>query len=91
MVSIDALLAAAPDSVKNALDQDTLDYLGSMIADESDPAVLREAAEPFFMDAGMSESELDAMFAGLSIAPTSKEEEPQPAAKLLQPLATKSA
>ncbi|KAJ2860872.1 hypothetical protein FB639_005572, partial [Coemansia asiatica] len=72
MVLISAFLEIVPDAIKDAMDQDTLEYLGDMIADESDPAAIREATEPFLVDAGMSENELDSMFSNLNIDATNK-------------------
>ncbi|KAJ2005433.1 hypothetical protein GGI04_002252 [Coemansia thaxteri] len=83
MISIEALLAAAPASVRAALDQDTLDYLASVAEADADAAALREAAEPFLLDAGMSDSELEALFAKLNVGADSgqpsQSQKPQPA------------
>ncbi|KAJ1960650.1 hypothetical protein GGI12_003689, partial [Dipsacomyces acuminosporus] len=70
MSLIDNLLALTPDAVKQSLDQDTLDYLGGLLeeADASDPSSVREAAEPFLVDAGMPQSELDSLFARLCVS-----------------------
>ncbi|KAJ2594529.1 hypothetical protein GGF39_004173, partial [Coemansia sp. RSA 1721] len=68
MVSINALLAVVPNAIKDAMDKDALEYLGEVIADETDSAAVREAAEPFLVDAGMTESELDSMFSRLNLS-----------------------
>ncbi|KAJ2727042.1 hypothetical protein GGI07_000160 [Coemansia sp. Benny D115] len=93
MVSIAKLLAVLPEPIKRSLDQDTVDYLGGMIADESDLEAVREAAEPFLTDAGMSEEELSAAFSKLSASDAAAKEEVSavPAARLPQPLAIKGA
>ncbi|KAJ2551586.1 hypothetical protein EV175_003635 [Coemansia sp. RSA 1933] len=67
MLNIKVLLEAAPVAVQEALDQDTVDYLSSLIEEDPNPAALRDAAEPFLADAGMSDADIDAMFAKLSI------------------------
>ncbi|KAJ2345742.1 hypothetical protein GGF43_005142, partial [Coemansia sp. RSA 2618] len=67
MLTLETLMRVVPDAVKDALDQDTLDYLQSTIEESPDPVTLRDAAEPFLADAGMSEGDLDAMFAQLAI------------------------
>ncbi|KAJ2705206.1 hypothetical protein FB645_002604 [Coemansia sp. IMI 203386] len=68
MVSINVLLAVVPNAIKDAMDKDALEYLGEVIADETDSAAVREAAEPFLVDAGMTESELDSMFSRLNLS-----------------------
>ncbi|KAI8323935.1 P-loop containing nucleoside triphosphate hydrolase protein [Martensiomyces pterosporus] len=72
MTVIENLLAVTPDAIKQSFDQDTLDYLGGLLedTDSSDPASLREAAEPFLADAGMAGDELDALFAKLAVGST---------------------
>ncbi|KAJ1669997.1 hypothetical protein GGF38_001835, partial [Coemansia sp. RSA 25] len=69
MITIKDLLAAVPATVHAAIDEDTLEYLTGVVeaADASDPTALRDAAEPFLTDAGMSDAELEAMFAKLSV------------------------
>ncbi|KAJ2614696.1 hypothetical protein GGH99_005108 [Coemansia sp. RSA 1285] len=67
MLNIKVLLEAAPVAVQEALDQDTVDYLNSLIEEDSSPEALRDATEPFLADAGMSDADIDAMFAKLSI------------------------
>ncbi|KAJ2449520.1 hypothetical protein GGF42_004748 [Coemansia sp. RSA 2424] len=69
MITIKDLLAAVPATVRAAIDEDTLGYLTGVVeaADASDPTALRDAAEPFLTDAGMSDAELEAMFAKLSV------------------------
>ncbi|KAJ2457505.1 hypothetical protein GGF42_002632, partial [Coemansia sp. RSA 2424] len=69
MITIKDLLAAVPATVRAAIDEDTLEYLTGVVeaADASDPTALRDAAEPFLTDAGMSDAELEAMFAKLSV------------------------
>ncbi|KAJ2500489.1 hypothetical protein GGI11_007872, partial [Coemansia sp. RSA 2049] len=67
MLNIKVLLEAAPVTVQEALDQDTVDYLNSLIEEDSSPEALRDATEPFLADAGMSNADIDAMFAKLSI------------------------
>ncbi|KAJ1722735.1 hypothetical protein LPJ53_002872 [Coemansia erecta] len=91
MVSIDVLLAVVPEAVKGALDQDTLEYLGSMIADESDPTAIRDAAEPFLADAGMSEGDIDELFSKLSLDVADGESAAAGATKLPLPLAVQGA
>ncbi|KAJ2881192.1 hypothetical protein IWW38_005829, partial [Coemansia aciculifera] len=70
MITIKALLAAVSDTVRAAIDEDTVEYLTSVVeaADASDPTALRDAAEPFLTDAGMSDTELEALFAKLNVA-----------------------
>ncbi|KAJ1728730.1 hypothetical protein LPJ61_003879 [Coemansia biformis] len=69
MPILDSLLAALPAAARDALDQDTVDYLRSIVDESSDPAALRDAAEPFLADAGMDEAALAAVFAKLSVGP----------------------
>ncbi|KAJ2162032.1 hypothetical protein GGF46_001024 [Coemansia sp. RSA 552] len=67
MLTLEALLAALPDQIKDTLDQDTRDYLGSVIDEDPDPAAVREAAQPFLADAGVGEDDLSAIFDHLSL------------------------
>ncbi|KAJ2030378.1 hypothetical protein IWW57_001220, partial [Coemansia sp. S610] len=69
MITIQDLLAAVPVAVRAAIDDDTVEYLTSVVeaADASDATALRDAAEPFLTDAGMSDAELEAIFAKLSV------------------------
>ncbi|KAJ2747083.1 hypothetical protein GGI20_000788 [Coemansia sp. BCRC 34301] len=70
MITLLDLLAAVPAPIRAAIDEDTVEYLSGVIAeaDASDSTALRDAAEPFLTDAGMSDAELEAMFAKLSVA-----------------------
>ncbi|KAJ1906785.1 hypothetical protein LPJ81_001156 [Coemansia sp. IMI 209127] len=77
MLNIKVLLEAAPAAVQETLDQDTVDYLSSLIEEDPNPATLRDAAEPFLADAGMSDADIDAMFAKLSV----KDDDPDGSAK----------
>ncbi|KAJ1749177.1 hypothetical protein LPJ79_003936 [Coemansia sp. RSA 1821] len=67
MTAYNVVLNLVPDAVKHALDQDTLDYLQGIIEDTPDPEALRDAIEPFLVDAGMSDSDLAGLFAKLSV------------------------
>ncbi|KAJ2024060.1 hypothetical protein H4S03_009193, partial [Coemansia sp. S3946] len=69
MITIKDLLAAIPVAVRAGIDDDTIEYLTSVVeaADAGDTTALRDAAEPFLTDAGMSDAELEAMFAKLSV------------------------
>ncbi|KAJ1667122.1 hypothetical protein IW140_001624 [Coemansia sp. RSA 1813] len=67
MINIKVFLEAAPVAVRDALDQDTVDYLNGLIEEDPNPATLRDAAEPFLVDAGMSDADIDAIFTKLSI------------------------
>ncbi|KAJ1870903.1 hypothetical protein LPJ55_004292 [Coemansia sp. RSA 990] len=67
MAAYNVVLNLVPDAVKHALDQDTLDYLQGIIEDTPDPEALRDAIEPFLVDAGMSDSDLAGLFAKLSV------------------------
>ncbi|KAJ2456237.1 hypothetical protein EV183_000164 [Coemansia sp. RSA 2336] len=67
MVAYNVVLNLVPDAVKHTLDQDTLDYLQGVIEDTSDPEALRDAIEPFLVDAGMSDSDLAGLFNKLSV------------------------
>ncbi|KAJ1934194.1 hypothetical protein FBU59_005778, partial [Linderina macrospora] len=81
MPILDTLLAAAPEAVKQSLNSDTLEYLANLLGDtdQSDPAAARDAIEPFLLDAGIEDSELDALFEKLSInAPTPAKPVPEP-------------
>ncbi|KAJ2784786.1 hypothetical protein H4R18_000913 [Coemansia javaensis] len=69
MPILESLLAAVPAAVRDALDQDALDYLASMAAAGASLDDLRDAAEPFLADAGMDEAALAAAFATLSVEP----------------------
>ncbi|KAJ2384443.1 hypothetical protein GGI23_006928, partial [Coemansia sp. RSA 2559] len=80
MLNIKLLLEAAPAAVQESLDQDTVDYLNSLIEEDPNPETLRDAAEPFLADAGMSDADIDAMFAGLSV----KDDGPDSGAKGVQ-------
>ncbi|KAJ2093970.1 hypothetical protein GGI09_005663 [Coemansia sp. S100] len=70
MITIKDLLAAIPVAVCAGIDDDTIEYLTSVVeaADADDTTALRDAAEPFLTDAGMSDAELEAMFAKLSVS-----------------------
>ncbi|KAJ2079490.1 hypothetical protein GGI09_007895, partial [Coemansia sp. S100] len=70
MITIKDLLAAIPVAVRAGIDDDTIEYLTSVVeaADAGDTTALRDAAEPFLTDAGMSDAELEAMFAKLSVS-----------------------
>ncbi|KAJ2363813.1 hypothetical protein H4S01_004100 [Coemansia sp. RSA 2610] len=76
MLTLQSLLQVVPDAVKGALDQDTLDYLEGIVEESGDPATLRDAAEPFLADAGMSDDDLNAMFARLSVNADAAPSEP---------------
>ncbi|KAJ2838359.1 hypothetical protein FBU31_000936 [Coemansia sp. 'formosensis'] len=69
MITIKDLLASIPVAVRAAIDDDTVEYLTSVVeaADAGDATALRDAAEPFLTDAGMSDAELEAVFAQLSV------------------------
>lgn len=66
---LEKLLATLPKAARDSLDQDTLEYLGGIAEEDgADYDSLRDAAEPFLSDAGMTEQELDSMFSKLAIA-----------------------
>ncbi|KAJ2713629.1 hypothetical protein H4R19_002151 [Coemansia spiralis] len=70
MTLLDTLLAALPAAARDALDQDTVDYLRSTVDEGADPEALRDAAEPFLADAGLDDAALAAVFAKLSVGPS---------------------
>ncbi|KAJ2842913.1 hypothetical protein IWW36_005739, partial [Coemansia brasiliensis] len=75
------VLNLVPDAVKHALDEDTLNYLQGIAENTSDLEALRDAIEPFLVDAGMSDSDLTSLFAKLSVdvpAEPSSSSEPVP-------------
>ncbi|KAJ2625969.1 hypothetical protein GGI25_000336 [Coemansia spiralis] len=77
MLGIKTLLDAVPAAVKAALDQDTVDYLSGLIEEDPDPSALRDAAEPFLIDAGMKDTEIDSIFTKLSIKDDSDSDKKQ--------------
>ncbi|KAJ2080808.1 hypothetical protein H4R24_002812 [Coemansia sp. RSA 988] len=76
MLTLESFLAAVPASVRDSLDQDTREYLSSVLEADSDADALREAAEPFLTDAGMDEAGLAAVFSKLSVDSTNVPTEP---------------
>lgn len=70
MITIEQVVAVAPPEVRDTLDDDTVAYLGTVVAGKRTPEDVRKALEPFL---GMGSRELDAMFDRLTLdaAPSS--------------------
>lgn len=64
MVSLDAVVAAAPPEIRETLDDNTLGYLRTAVGDRTEVDDVRRAVAPFL---GMSARELDFMFAKLDV------------------------
>ncbi len=54
---------ALPSNV--TFDDDTKEYITSILSDIEDADSLRRATEPFLIDAGMEESDLDSLYENL--------------------------